>query len=78
MAKAGLTLGIIAVVLYIVAPLVLGEAFMDFAEKMQQEQQNDGSSGSLNNDFNNDGNNFDGDGDTGSNDGDTPPATTGN
>ena len=45
---------------------------------MQQEQQNDGSSGSLNNDFNNDGNNFDGDGDTGSNDGDTPPATTGN
>lgn len=78
MAKAGLTLGIIAVVLYIVAPLVLGEAFMDFAEKMQQEQQNDGSSGSFNNDFNNDGNNFDGDGSTGSNDGDTPPATTGN
>ena len=72
MAKAGLTLGIIAVVLWIVAPLVLGDAVMEYVEKMQKESQNDGSNGSFNNDFNNDGDNFDGNGDTGENDGGTP------
>ena len=69
LAKAGLTLGIIAIVLWIALDIVgaeYGESLMQWAEEQQQAQQaeNGGS-----NDFNNDGNNNDGNNDSGSDDG---------
>ena len=69
LAKAGLALGIIAIVLWIALDIVgaeYGESLMQWAEEQQQAQQaeNGGS-----NDFNNDGNNNDGNNDSGSDDG---------
>ena len=74
LAKAGLVLGIIALILYLVLT-ILGASYEDTIRQwVEQEQaaQSGGEGGSgdaLDNDFNNDGNNFSGDGDTGSNDG---------
>ena len=85
LAKAGLTLGIIAIVLWIALTILgvaAGDRMMEWVKQQQQQQQEQGESsgsGDFNNDFNNDGDNFDGDGDTGQNDGGTSePATTGN
>ena len=66
MAKAGLTLGIIAVVLWIALTILgvaAGDRMMEWIQQQQQQGENSGS-GDFNNDFDNDGNNFDGNGNT--------------
>ncbi|MAJ46181.1 MAG: hypothetical protein CMJ57_02505 [Planctomycetaceae bacterium] len=64
MAKAGLTLGIIALVLWVALDIVgaeFNEQLMQWAEQEQQSMQGEGSGNNdFNNDFDNDGSNGDG------------------